>query len=303
MNRFVIKSCLIVLLGWAAISSAFATDIVFPPIQAFAHFPYMDDVLAGPRRFRFGFSFAADNTLEYCGEYPARFDFESLSAGFSVRYGLTRKINLEFYIKGSHIWGGLFDRAIETFHFAFGFPNGFRGEVDENRVEYRYHDLYDYRSARSVLLPPVIAILSEIFADDRWTVKTRLALGIPVHPLPGLSSDRPFAAAGCILAYETGRLRIAWAHYLAAMKKPSWLRGEKAASTIYFSDLKVSYRSLFAALTFRTSPLRDRYVGQDGLQLLAGLKFRSGLEIGFVEGLPPMETTSDIGLYVQYGFR
>jgi len=295
--------CLFLLRYFSASPTIFAADIVFPPIQAFAHFPYMDDALAGPRRFRFGFSFAADNTLEYCSDDTARFDFESISAGFSVRYGLTRKTNLEFHVKCSHIWGGLFDRAIETFHFAFGFPNGFRGEVDENRVEYRYHGLYDYRSARSVLLPPVIAILNEIFADDRWTVKTRLALGIPVRAVPGLSSDRPFAAAGCIVAYETGRLRIAWAHYLAAMKKPSWLRGEKAASTIYFTDLKVSYRSVFAALTFRTSPLHDLYVGQDGLQLLAGLKFRSGLEIGFVEGLPPMETTSDIGLYVQYGFR
>jgi hypothetical protein len=65
-------------------------------------------------------------------------DGESCRLTFSGRYGIGRNMDLGIDVPFLSAGGGFLDRAIESYHSTFGFPNGGRELAPQNRLRYRY---------------------------------------------------------------------------------------------------------------------------------------------------------------------
>jgi Protein of unknown function (DUF3187) len=115
-------------------------------------------------------------------------DMEYWRLGINVAYGVAEDFELGIEVPIVHFNGGFLDGFIQDFHNAFGFPNGGRETVPNNRFSYRFdgngNTIFDHS--------PATAGLGDI------------TLGIK-HQVTGQDSDWPAVAWFSELKLPTGR--------------------------------------------------------------------------------------------------
>jgi hypothetical protein len=282
--------------------NAYPVEVEFPLLQSMSYFPYSDNSLLK----KGDFSGAVD--LHYSNVYMFNYykttlnDFETFSTTIGLRYGLRKGVTLELYFRHSTIFGGVLDKFIDNFHRTFKLPDNNRAEYPRFSVHYWFHDSFIYTGNQNAVSPLVVAFLKELYRSSHFSLKTRLALGLPLSKKPGFSSDKPFLAAGLVVAYQKGRFSLEAANYLSFFKQPSWLVDADTRPYLFFSNLEANLGRFILGGNFRTSVFKQDDIAHNAYQGYLGYRITRYLEFIIIEDFSPFDTTPDISFYARIKF-
>ena len=271
----------------------------YPLIQSMSYFPYSDNNLLKKKDFSFNLDLYYSNIYMFNREKTVVNDFENLSTVFEFRYGLARGLNIEIYLRHSYIFGGMMDRFIENFHDYFGFSDNHRPDYLRNSVHYKFNDSFFYTDKKWVFSPIIVSFLGRILESPHFSIKSMIAIGLPLSNTPGLSSNKPFLTPGLILTYKKDWFSIDFSNYLSFFKEPVWLKGEDVRSFIYRSEIRLHIKRFITGFIFRTSPFEKGDISHNAYQLYVGFKVFKSLEFIILEDFSPFDTTPDISVNVR----
>jgi hypothetical protein len=292
--------CLAVLMTfWWTVT---AREVEFPLIQSITYFPYSDNSVLMKGEFSGSVELYHSNIFSFNQQRTVLNDFEVFSATLSLRYGLWKGGTLELYFHHAWLMGGFLDRFIEDFHRTFGLPDDDRPDFPRNAVHYKFLDDFFYLDNQSVASPLVVALLKELYHTPVFSLKTRLALGVPLVKKPGLSSDKAFLTAGLLLRYHKKRFSLELANYLSFFKQPSWLADADLRSSLFYSNLEANLGRFILGFNFRTSPFKEEHLEQKAYQIYLGYKITRRLDFIFLEDFAPFDTTPDVSFYIRVKF-
>ena len=193
-------SAMIVMATCAVVGNAHAKDFGgFGPISVRNQNPvYLQSLGLKPRRAEVlpegviegRIDSAYSNVFKRAGNSSTNLDLdmEYWRLGINVVYGVAEDFEIGIEVPIVHFNGGFLDGFIQDFHNAFGFPNGGRENVPNNRFNYSFNaggnSIFDYPSATAGL-------------GD-------ITLGIK-HQVSGQDSDWPAVALFSELKLPTGR--------------------------------------------------------------------------------------------------
>ena len=288
-NRFLSMAllCLIPL-------SLYSMDVEFPLVQAMTHFPFPTSRSPGTGGREFFLELNHSNIYSYDS---ARFNVNDMGIfGVTVgfRYGLGPNLTLEAAQRVSFITPGVLDPVIVGFHDLFGLKQGGRGEYPENQVLYRLGEAFKYTGSRAALLPLVVGVCARVWHRPGAEATLRLAAGIPLDPLPGFSSDRPFVTAGLTLAFSGGDWRFKLNPRISFFRSPSWAEGIPMRERIAALELGVHYRRWSLDMLLRSSPFEETELANRAWVIRLGFRLLPWLELAIIEEFPPMDTTADV---------
>ena len=302
-HGFLKKLCCFSWLIAAALTfNAYAVEVEFPLLQSMSYFPYSDNSLLKKGDFSGAVDFHYSNVFMFNHYKTTLNDFETFSTTIGLRYGLRKGGTLELYFRHSRIFGGIMDKFIDDFHDTFGFPDNNRAEYPRFSVHYWFHDSFEYREAQNVVSPLVVAFLKELHRSSYFSLKTRLALGLPLSKKPGLSSDKPFLSAGLVLNYTRGKFSLEAANYLSFFKQPSWLVESDTRDYLFFSNLEANIGRFVLGFNFRSSVFKEGDISHDGYQVYFGYRIARYLEFIIIEDFVPLDTTPDISFFIRIKF-
>ncbi len=277
--------------------TAFAQEVEFPMVQSIVYFPYSDNTQLEKGDYSLGIDLHYSNVFMFNHYRTIISDFEMFSGTLRFRYGLSERLglNLEVYLRWSTIFGGFLDRGVESFHDFFGLPHNSRDEVPRYSVNYRYGDYFHYQAGKAALSPLTAALFKTVYASDRFSLKTRVSIGIPLSDIPGFSSSKPFFTGGVIVNYKKDRLALDFSNYLSITGTPGWLDGEALRKLIFLSRLELRWKRFIGGFTFRTSAFKEDDIAHPGYQFYLGYRVTERLDVIVLEDLGPFDTTPDIG--------
>lgn len=278
-------------------SSAFGQEVEFPLVQSMVYFPYSDNSQLEKGDYSLGMDLHYSNVYMFNHYRTIINDFEMFSGTLRFRYGLSDRLglNLEVYCRWSTIFGGFLDRGVERFHDFLGLPHNSRDEFPRYSVNYRYKDYFYHRSGKSALSPLTAALFKTLYVSDRFSLKTRVSVGIPLSDITGLSSSKPFFTGGVIVDYKKDRFFLDFSNYLAFTGTPGWLDGEALRKLIYFSRLELRWKRFIGGISFRTSPFAEDDIAHPAYQFYLGYRISRYLDVIILEDLGPFDTTPDVG--------
>ena len=189
-------SCLTWLVIFTLNFNIYPVEVEFPLLQSMSYFPYSDNSLLGKGEFSGTADLYLSNFFMFNHNKTTLNDFETFSTTIGLRYGLWKSGTLEFYFRYSTIFDGILDKLIDDFHQTFKLPDNNRAEYPRFSVHYWFHESFQYRESQHAASPLIVAFLKELYRSSHFSLKTRLALGLPLFKKPGLSSDKPFLTAG-----------------------------------------------------------------------------------------------------------
>ena len=301
-RKFFCQSCVGFVLLLALALTVSAREVEFPLLQSISYFPYSDNSLLKKGELAGTVEMYYSNIFSFNLERPVFNDFEVFSATLGVRFGLWTGGTLELYCRQAVILGGILDRFIEDFHRTFHLPDDNRPEFPRNAVHYRYRDDFLYTGKQSGTSPLVLAFLKELYQTPVFSLKTRLAVGLPLAKKPGFSSDKAFLSVGLVIKYQRRRFSLELSNYLNLFKQPSWLADEDIRSSLFFSNLEANLGRFILGFNFRTSVFKGGDIAHNAYQTYFGYKITRYLEFGFLEDFSPFDTTPDISVYLRVKF-
>jgi hypothetical protein len=275
-----------------------AENVEFPLVQAMSYFPYSQNRVLDQSEVSVGLSLYYSNV--YTFDLPGQTfnDFETSSLLLDVRYGITDGITLEFYGKVTSIFGGELDEFIENFHDTFNLPDNYRYDFPRDSVVYYYKDNFFHTQKRSFASPLVLSALFRFYENDTFSLKSRIALGIPLAELPGFVSDQPFLSAGLLMGVRSGIVSLETSGYISFFKTPKWLDTESIDTRIFYSDTRLTLGRFISGFIFRTSPIREGDAAHDAFQGYLGVRIGKGIELLIIEDFAPFDTTPDISFKI-----
>jgi hypothetical protein len=231
---------------------------------------------------------------------PVINDFEISSPTLEFRYGLAKGLTLEVFYRTSSVFGGELDKLIENFHDSFNLPDNQRPKYPRNAVHYKYRDYFHYYQRKSFVSPLIFSCLAGIVDTPGFTIKSRLALGIPIAGMPGFVSPKPFLTTGLIMGFGGEKFCLDISAYLSFFKQPSWLEDEDMQSQIFLTDVRLGLGRFLAGFLYRTSPFKEGDIAHDAKQLYVGYRFGKSVELILFEDLAPFDTSPDISLSLRF---
>ncbi len=297
-NRFFIYSFAIVLVMIATVTPVHGENIEFPLVQAMSYFPYSQNRVLEQSEVSVGLSLYYSNVYTFDLLGRTFNDFETSSLLLDVRYGITDGITLEFYGKVSSIFGGELDQFIENFHESFNLPDNYRYAFPRDSVVYYHKDNFFHTQKRNFVSPLILGALFRFYENDTFSLKSRLALGIPLAELPGFVSDQPFLSAGLLMGVRSGNVSLETSGYISFFKTPNWLDTESIDTRIFYSDTRLTLGRFISGFIFRTSPFREGDAAHDAYQVYAGYRIGKGIELLIIEDFAPFDTTPDISFKI-----
>lgn len=278
---------------------AIPQDVEFPLMQSMCYFPYSDNSLLEKGDFALRVDLHYSNVYMFNHYRTIINDFEMFSSAIGFRYGLSKGMNLELYCRWFALFGGILDKAIDSFHKSFHIPDTNRAEFPGNSVHYRYKDYFFYKNKQSALSPLILALLNNFYTGEHFSLKTRFSIGIPLSNTVALNSGNPFFSAGLIFFYKKKRFSLDFSNYIAWMKKPSWLEEEKLRKQIFFSRLEFNVSRFIAGFTFRSSAFTQGDIAHNASQFYLGYKITSFLDFIILEDFDPFDTSPDLCFYLR----
>jgi hypothetical protein len=282
--------------------NTYPVEVEFPLLQSMSYFPYSDNSLLKKGDFSGAVDLYHSNVYMFNHYKTTLNDFETFSATIGLRYGLREGGTLELYFRYSTIFGGILDKFIDNFHRTFNLPDNNRAEYPRFSVNYWFHDSFDYRESQNAVSPLVVAFLKEFYRSSHFSLKTRLALGLPLSKKPGFSSDKPFLAAGLVVAYKKGRFSLEASNYLSFFRQPSWLVDVDIRPYLFFSNLEANLGRFILGINFRSSVFKEDDIAHDGYQGYIGCRITRYLEFIIIEDFVPLDTTPDISFFIRIKF-
>jgi hypothetical protein len=282
--------------------NAYTVEVEFPLIQSMSYFPYSDNTLLKKREFSVAVDLHYSNFFMFNHYKTTLNDFEAFSTTIGLRYGLRKSGTLELYFRHSMIFGGVLDKVIDDFHRTFKLPDNNRAEYPRFSVHYWFHDSFIYTGNQNSVSPLVLAFLKELHRSSHLSLKTRLALGLPLSKKPGFSSDKPFLSAGLVVNYTKGRFSLEASNYLSFFKQPSWLVDGDTRPYLFFSNLEANIGRFILGINFRSSVFKEDDIGHNGYQGYFGYRITRYLEFIIIEDFVPLDTTPDISFYARLKF-
>lgn len=281
--------------------TAFAQEVEFPLVQSMVYFPYSDNSQLEKGEYSLGMDLHYSNVYMFNHYRTIINDLEMFSGTLRFRYGLSGRpgLNLEVYCRWSTFFGGFLDRGVERFHDFLGLPHNSRDEFPRYSVNYRYRDYFYHRSGKSALSPLTVALFKTLYTSDRFSLKTRVSVGIPLSDIPGLSSSKPFFTGGVIAGYTRDRFSLDFSNYLALTGTPGWLDGESLRKLIFFSRLELRWKRFIGGISFRTSPFEEDDTAHPAYQFYLGYRVNRFLDVFVMEDLGPFDTTPDVGFSIR----
>lgn len=300
------RHCLVLFI-LVSVTSLQARVMEFPLIQSMTFFPYAEQTLLEKEEISVSFNLNYSNVymFERKGEETHTInDFEISSPTLAFRYGLFKGVTLEFYYRLSSVFGGQLDTFIENFHDSFNLPDNQRPQYPRDSVHFKYQDYFQYYQRKSFVSPLVFSLLAPVYRSPRFSVKTRIAIGIPLAELPGFVSDKPFLTTGLIMGFGGDKLApsgfphfsLDMSGYLSFFKQPQWLEGEDLSSQVFYSDIRLGLGRFIAGFSFRTSPFKRGDIANSAKQLYFGYRFGKSIELIILEDLAPFDTSPDISI-------
>ena len=274
-------------------------DVEYPLMQSMCYFPYSDNSLLEKGDFALRVDLHYSNVYMFNHYRNIINDFEVFSSAIGFRYGLSGKMNLEFYCRWFTLFGGILDKPIDSFHKTFHIPDTNRAEFPGNSVHYRYKDYFFYKKTQSAISPLILALLHNFYTGEHFSFNTRLSLGIPLSKTKGLNSGNPFLSAGLIFFYKKKRFSLDFSNYIAWIKKPSWLEEEKLRKQVFFSRLEINVSRFIAGFSFRSSAFTQGDIAHNAYQFYIGYKVASFLDFIILEDLDPFDTSPDLCFYLR----
>lgn len=282
--------------------NAYAVEVEFPLLQSMSYFPYSDNSLLKKGDFSGAVDLHYSNVYMFNHYKTILNDFETFSTTIGLRYGLWKGGTLELYFRHSAIFGGILDKVIDNFHRTFKLPDNNREEYPRFSVHYWFHDAFIYTGNQNAVSPPVVAFLKELHRSAHFSLKTRLALGLPLSKKPGFSSDKPFLSAGLVLNYTKGKFSLEASNYLSFFKQPSWLVDADIRTYLFFSNLEANIGRFILGFNFRSSVFKQDDMAHDAYQVYFGYRITRYLEFIIIEDFSPFDTTPDISFYTMIKF-
>lgn len=273
-----------------------AADVEFPLVQSLGYFPYMYHDILTPSQTRLTLDIFHSNIYTFDFLKTNYNDMELTSATLGVEYGLSRRITLEFYVRPALAWGGMMDKLIMDFHDLFNMSQGGREELPRNKVYYTYKDKFVHRESSLNLSPLVLGARYRLIQSGRFSINSRLSLGVPLSSKAGFNSGKLFFNTGLMVLYRNQNKNLT--AFLAAnalfYKSPKWLEGEDIHQVIWHSELRVNYKWLFGGVIFRSTPFKENELANPAWQIYGGVSFLKIFELALLEEMPPMDTTPDV---------
>lgn len=299
---FLKKYLIIILFLFIISGTVFSLDVEFPAIQAFAYYPYNSDQLPGKNNYRITADVYYSNIYMFNVDRSVINDFEAASLVVGAGYGLSEDTVVEFYLKGSVLYGGIMDKLIMDFHEVFGLNEGGRGEYPRNKVNIRNGEYFSYQENQFVLSSPVVGIVSRLYGNRGLEILVRGGVGIPLNSRPGLVSNNPFLNTGIIFVYKKGKTAVKLSGYLSFFKRPKWIDPEKVSSRMFMTNGEIISGRVFGGFILRTSPFLGGDISNKALQIYLGYKISNSLKISMFEEIPPMDTIPDVTFRISFSF-
>jgi len=282
--------------------NAYAVEVEFPLLQSMSYFPYSDNSLLKKGDFSGAVDLHYSNVFMFNYYKTTVNDFGTFSATIDLRYGLSKSAALELYFRYSAIFGGILDKFIDDFHRAFNLPDNDRDEYPRFSVHYWLDDAFIYTESQNAVSPLIAAFLKELYRSSYFSIKTRLALGLPLSKKPGFSSDKPFLTAGLVVNYTKRKFSLEAANYLSFFKQASWLAGADTRPYLFFSNLEANIGRFILGFNFRSSVFKLDDIAHDAYQCYFGYRFTRSLEFIIIEDFSPFDTSPDISFYARIKF-
>jgi hypothetical protein len=276
------------------VSCLHSRDVEFPLFQSMSYFPYSENSLLAKGEFSLTSDSYYSNIYMYNHWRSTLNDFETFSSTIALRYGIMAGGTLELYFRHSFIFGGVLDKAIDTFHDLLNLPDTSRYSYPRFKVHYKLYDYFFYKSSQNAASPVVLAFLKNIHQSPAFSLKARAALGIPLSAKPGFSSGKPFFSAGLVGLYRIKHFSLEGSAYLAYAKTPSWMAGEDIRPLTFYSQLEARWKRVIAGFIFRTSVFKEDDIAHRAYQLYLGYQVLNNLEFIIMEDLSPFDVTPDI---------
>jgi hypothetical protein len=295
MNKLKSKGLLIILITYLFTPILSSQEVEFPLVQSMAYFPYRDHSPLKAKEISLALNLSYSNIFYmYDHKGMTSNDFELLSLTLDFRYGISNELTLEFYYRIMNTLGGFMDRLIEDFHQLFGLSEGGRNLYPRNVVNYQFKDAFSYNQHKTVQSPLIIGILTNLYTRNHFRVNGRCAMGVPVHSVPGFSSNKPFLTAGLILSYKPKTFSLHFSNHLSMIGKPNWLDNENIKNFTFLSTIRVDIKKIFCGILYRSSPFKDKALHHGVYQAYLGIRITDRLEFSLMEEFPTIYTAPDV---------
>ncbi|HEX7502979.1 MAG TPA: hypothetical protein VF451_06130, partial [Acidobacteriota bacterium] len=173
----------------------------------------------------------------------------------------------------------------------------------EKTIHYKFKDRFYYRENQWAPAPLVISLAARIHRFGAVDVNGRLGLGIPLASRPGLSSKKPYMLAGLMGEYHRDGMSVSASLQAVLFDRPGWLAPEDARRYYFQAEMQAALNHWVLGVILRSSPLTFEENANPGRMIYLAFRFKNGIEIGFMEDLPPMDTVPDAALYVKLGLH
>lgn len=274
--------------------SLISMDVEFPLIQSMTHFPFTSIRPVDQGHWDYYMELNHSNIYSYDSQRFNVNDMEVFGVTVGVRYGLGPNLTLEAAQRVSFMGPGFLDPVIVGFHDLFGLKQGGRGEYPESQAMYLLGDSFSYSGGRTALLPLVVGISARVWQRPGAAVLLRVSAGIPLDPLPGFSSDRPFLTAGLTLTLSNENWYFHLNPRISLFRSPSWAEGIPMRERITAVEAVLRYRRWSLGMLLRTSPFEDTELANRAWVIRLGFRIFPWLELAIIEEFPPMDTTADV---------
>lgn len=243
------------------------------------------------------------------------FDGETMRLDLRLRYAVTDRIELQLDLPWLRHEGGRLDNLIEEWHNVFGLPNGDRGSVPEDQLQFRYADVAGRQRvlgrATSGMGEPSVAVSYQAWSESGKALSVHLGAKVAGGDRrQWLSSGATDVFIGFRFTDESSFAEQGFAWHAQAgwlrLGQSSLLPVEPESGAWYLSaslDWAVNEDWKLVVQTDSHGGLYDselRPLGKPTLQLSLGTHWRMSknwrLQLGFSEDLA-VDTSPDISFF------
>ncbi len=276
----------------------------FPLIQSLAFFPYLEDKAPDYKNFSLSFSLINSNIYSLEHTNNTFVDLETLSLSGDFRYGLSKKISLDFNFKISYFYGGFFDGLTENFHNFFNMPSNYREIRPRNSVHYTYKEVFLYEN-KSINLSPFLLGLSYKFIQNKdFSLTGRVSFAIPLYTKKGINSTKFFINCGFVLNWHLNdNWDIKAVYYRSYFQRPNWSNTNELKENINYYKVALAYKKLELFFIGRSSPFIQGDFANTAYQMGISYKLSSKLYLIFIEDLILYDTSPDFSLGIKYKLK
>ncbi len=278
----------------------FPRTIEFPLFQSMNYIPFSENTILPKGKFSLTLDCSYSNLYRFNGERTIFNDMEVLGGIVNLRYGLNQNDTLEIYFRYFTILGGFLDRFIEDFHKFFLLPGNYRDQYPRNKVHYWFNNYYSYDSNQSGVSHIIIGYYKNLWESGDFSIRRRLAIGIPVSNRPGLSSGKPFGTGGLVFTYSTSHFFLEYSYYITLLSKPSWLIDQPFRGIQLYSHLEITWARFIGGFNFNTSVFKKDNVAHNAYQGFIGYRIAKNIDFLIMEDFAPFDTTPDIGFNIRF---